>query len=127
MRGLRSLWQRWRPCDPPERKSWLTRPARVIGAGLWISAILALEQLGLDPRRDGITMVPIGSPIQILRALEEGTIDAALVSVKQSHELEDKGFSVLLKDSQPTSAASEAGWWLPRAICWPIRMSSRMW
>jgi ABC-type nitrate/sulfonate/bicarbonate transport system substrate-binding protein len=81
---------------------------RVIGAGIWISTILALEQLGLDPRRGGITTVPIGSPVQILRALEEGTIDAALVSVKQSHELEAKGFSVLLKD-YPTDISSFGG------------------
>jgi ABC-type nitrate/sulfonate/bicarbonate transport system substrate-binding protein len=81
---------------------------RVIGAGIWISTILALEQLGLDPQRDGITTAPIGSPVQILRALEEGTIDAALVSVKQSHELEAKGFSVLLKD-YPTDISSFGG------------------
>ena len=32
--------------------------ARVIGAGLWISTILALEQLALDPQRDEITILP---------------------------------------------------------------------
>ena len=71
---------------------------RVVGAGLWISTILALEQLGLDPQRDGIHTLPIGSPIQILRALEEGTIDAALVSCNHSRELEAKGYAVLLRD-----------------------------
>ena len=64
--------------------------------------------MGLDPQRDGITTVPVGSPVQILRALEEGTIDAALVSVKQSHELEAKGFSVLLKD-YPADISSFGG------------------
>jgi NitT/TauT family transport system substrate-binding protein len=82
---------------------------RVIGAGLWISTILALEQLGLDPERDSITTVPIGSPVQILHALEEGTIDGALVSVKQSHELETKGFSVLLKDYPGDISSYEGG------------------
>ena len=80
----------------------------MVGAGIWISTILALEQLGLDPQRDAITTVPVGSPVQILRALEEGTIDAALVSVRQSHELEAKGFSVLLKD-YPTDITSFGG------------------
>ncbi|MEZ0301627.1 MAG: ABC transporter substrate-binding protein, partial [Hyphomicrobiaceae bacterium] len=47
---------------------------RVIGAGIWISTILALEQLGLDPKRDDIMLVPVGSPAQILRALELGEI-----------------------------------------------------
>jgi ABC-type nitrate/sulfonate/bicarbonate transport system substrate-binding protein len=71
---------------------------RVIGAGIWISTILALEQLGLDPKRDDITPVPVGSPSQILRALELGEIDGALTAAAQSHELESRGFSVLLRD-----------------------------
>jgi ABC-type nitrate/sulfonate/bicarbonate transport system substrate-binding protein len=71
---------------------------RVIGAGIWISTILALEQLGLDPKRDDIILVPVGSPAQILRALELGEIDGALTAAAQSHELESRGFSVLLRD-----------------------------
>lgn len=70
---------------------------RVQGAGIWISTILALEQLGLSPQRDNIDTVSIGSPVQILRALEEGSIDAALVTVAQSKDLKAKGFSVLLE------------------------------
>src|SRR5205807_973388 len=57
---------------------------RVLGAGVWISTVLALEQLGLSPGRDDITAVPIGSPIEILRALEETRVDAALVTAAQS-------------------------------------------
>ena len=75
--------------------------ARVIGAGLWISTILALEQLGLDPRRDEITILPVGNPVQIFRALEQGEIDGALVSAAQSRELQAKGFLALLKDYPP--------------------------
>lgn len=71
---------------------------RVIGAGLWISTVLALQQLGLDPKRDDITLVPVGSPAQILRALESGEIDGALTAAAQSRELEGKGFAVLLRD-----------------------------
>ncbi len=77
---------------------------RVMGAGLWISTILALEQLGLDPQRDGITTVPVGSPVQIFRALEDGSIDGALVSIGQSRELKAKGFSVLLDYPQNISS-----------------------
>ena len=73
--------------------------ARVIGAGLWISTILALERLGLDPRQDQITILPIGNPVQIFRALEQGEIDAALVSTVQSRELQTKGFAILLQDT----------------------------
>lgn len=82
---------------------------RVIGAGIWISTILALEQLGLEPQRDGITTVPVGSPVQIVRALEEGTIDGALVSVAQSRELKAKGFSVLLEDYPKNISGFEGG------------------
>ena len=71
---------------------------RVIGAGIWISTVLALEQLGLDPKRDDITLVPVGSPAQILRALELGEIDGALTAAAKSRELESRGFSVLLRD-----------------------------
>jgi ABC-type nitrate/sulfonate/bicarbonate transport system substrate-binding protein len=71
---------------------------RVIGAGIWIATVLALEQLGLDRKRDDIALVPVGSPAQILRALELGEIDGALTAVAQSRELESRGFSVLLRD-----------------------------
>lgn len=81
---------------------------RVIGAGIWISTMLALEQLGLDPRRDGITLVPVGSPAQILRALEFGEIDGALIATAQSRDLESRGFSVLLRD-YPTDITSYDG------------------
>jgi ABC-type nitrate/sulfonate/bicarbonate transport system substrate-binding protein len=71
---------------------------RVLGAGLWISTVLALEQLKLSPTRDGIALVPVGSPGEILRALEEGTIDAALLPVAQSRRLRALGYHVLLEN-----------------------------
>ncbi len=83
--------------------------ARVIGAGLWISTILALEQLALDPQRDEITILPVGSPVQIFRALEQREIDAALVSAAQSRELQVKGFTALLKDYPPDISSFGGG------------------
>jgi ABC-type nitrate/sulfonate/bicarbonate transport system substrate-binding protein len=82
--------------------------ARVIGAGLWISTILALEQLALDPRRDEITILPVGNPVQIFRALEQGEIDGALVSAAESRELQARGFSALLKE-YPSDISSFGG------------------
>jgi ABC-type nitrate/sulfonate/bicarbonate transport system substrate-binding protein len=82
--------------------------ARVIGAGLWISTILALEQLGLDPRRDEITILPVGNPVQIFRALEQGEIDGALVSAAQSRELQARGFA-LLKEYPPNISSFGGG------------------
>jgi ABC-type nitrate/sulfonate/bicarbonate transport system substrate-binding protein len=83
--------------------------ARVIGAGLWISTILALEQLALDPRRDEITILPIGNPVQIFRALEQCEIDGALVSAAQSRELQAKGFAALLKEYPPDISSYGGG------------------
>lgn len=83
--------------------------ARVIGAGLWISTILALEQLALDPRRDKIAILPVGNPVQIFRALEQGEIDGALVSAAQSRELQAKGFAALLKDYPPDMSSFGGG------------------
>lgn len=78
---------------------------RVVGAGIWISTILALDQLGLLPDRDGITTVPVGSPIEILAALERGAIDAALVTVAQSRGLQANGYTALLTDYPPDISA----------------------
>ena len=69
---------------------------RALGAGAWIQTIFALEYLGLDPKRDNISTLAIGDPTMIARALEAGTIDAAVLSPAQSHQLRAKGFSVLL-------------------------------
>ena len=81
----------------------------MIGAGLWISTILALEQLALDPRRDEITILPVGNPVQIFRALEQGEIDGALVAAAQSRELQAKGFSALLKEYPPDISSFGGG------------------
>jgi NitT/TauT family transport system substrate-binding protein len=81
---------------------------RVVGAGIWISTILALERLGLSPQRDGIDTVPTGSPVEIVRALEDGAIDAALVPATHSRELKAKGYSVLL-DEYPNDIPAFGG------------------
>jgi hypothetical protein len=65
-----------------------------IGAGLWINTMLALEHLGLDPKRGKIIIVDIGDLIRIVRALEAGAIDAAVVSPALSAQLRAKGEGV---------------------------------
>jgi ABC-type nitrate/sulfonate/bicarbonate transport system substrate-binding protein len=67
-----------------------------IGTGAWIHSILALDHLGLDPKRDGISFVEIGSVPQLVQALEAGGIDAVVVDPGQSAQLKGKGFSLLL-------------------------------
>lgn len=70
--------------------------ARVKGAALWIHTVLALEQLGLDPAKDGIDILSIGDPAKVMQALEGGEIEGAVLSSAQSRQLVDKGYSVLL-------------------------------
>jgi len=69
---------------------------RALGAALWIHTVLALEHLGLDPRRDNLSFLPIGDPTQIVRALEAGTIDAALLSPAQSRQRGARSNDVIL-------------------------------
>jgi ABC-type nitrate/sulfonate/bicarbonate transport system substrate-binding protein len=67
-----------------------------IGAGVWIHSMLALNHLGLDPKRDGITFVEIPGTPQLAQALEAGQIDAVVIDPGQSAQLRAKGFSLLL-------------------------------
>ncbi len=66
-----------------------------IGGTNWIGAMLWLEYLGLDPRRDNITVQVIGDQLVRAQALEAGTIDAAAVDTVFSSRLEQRGFNVL--------------------------------
>ena len=68
-----------------------------IGTGSWVSAILALEHLGLEPRRDRVTIVEVGGgALGQVQALERGDIDATVLDPSQSAQLRAKGFSLLL-------------------------------
>jgi ABC-type nitrate/sulfonate/bicarbonate transport system substrate-binding protein len=62
----------------------------------WMYSMLALEQLGLEPRRDNITFLPIGDPVTMAHALETGRIDAVVLDPVLSRRLASKGFSLLL-------------------------------
>jgi NitT/TauT family transport system substrate-binding protein len=62
----------------------------------WMYAMLALEQLGLEPKRDNITFLPIGDPVTIGHSLEAGRIDAAVLDPTLSQRLTSKGFSQLV-------------------------------
>jgi ABC-type nitrate/sulfonate/bicarbonate transport system substrate-binding protein len=66
-----------------------------IGGTNWMGALLWLEHLGLDLRRDNITLLPIGDQIVRTQALESGNVDAAAVDVVFSRKLEQRGFTVL--------------------------------
>jgi len=62
----------------------------------WMYAMLALEELGLEPKRDHISFLPIGDPVTIGHALEAGRVDAAVLDPALSQRLTGKGFSQLV-------------------------------
>jgi len=68
-----------------------------VGTGPWITAMLVLQHLGLDPGRDHITIVETaGGALEMVRALEAGEIDATVVDPSLSAQLVAKGFTLLM-------------------------------
>ncbi|MBI2231693.1 MAG: ABC transporter substrate-binding protein, partial [Deltaproteobacteria bacterium] len=57
----------------------------------WMYSMLALEHLGLEPKRDAITFLPIGDPVTTAHALEAGRIDGAVLDPALSRRLAHKG------------------------------------
>jgi ABC-type nitrate/sulfonate/bicarbonate transport system substrate-binding protein len=85
--------------DPDIRKPEQLRGkrlgSRAVGAAIWIHTMLALERLGLDAVRDQIDIVEIGDPVEIVKALESGWIDGAVLSHPHCEQLTTKGYSIL--------------------------------
>jgi ABC-type nitrate/sulfonate/bicarbonate transport system substrate-binding protein len=73
-----------------------------IGGTNWIGTMLWLENLGLEPHRDNITVLATGDQTIRAQALETGRIDAASVDTVFSKRLEQRGFTIL-GDSQRTN------------------------
>src|SRR4051794_8638889 len=91
----------WKLIALPEIKKGDDLRGRRIGVqtivgSTWMNSMLALEQLGLDPKRDHITFLPTGDPMTMARALEAGRIDAAVLDPTTSKHLTGKGFSLLV-------------------------------
>lgn len=68
---------------------------QAIGGSVWMGAVLALEYLGLEARRDNINILSIGDQTVAAQALEAGTIDATPLDGVFSRKLKQKGFSVV--------------------------------
>jgi NitT/TauT family transport system substrate-binding protein len=66
-----------------------------IGGGSWMGAMLWLEQLGLDPQRDKITMQAIGDQTVQSQAVENGVVDATPLDGVFSRRLRQKGLTIL--------------------------------
>ena len=71
----------------------------VVGS-TWMNSMLALEALGLEPKRDNISFLPTGDPVTMSQALEVGRIDAAVLDPALSRSLVSKGFSLVVDLAQ---------------------------
>jgi ABC-type nitrate/sulfonate/bicarbonate transport system substrate-binding protein len=60
-----------------------------------MGAMLWLEQLGLDPQRDQITMLAVGDQTVQSQAVENGTVDATPLDGGFSRRLRQKGLHVI--------------------------------
>lgn len=70
-----------------------------VGGTNWLAALLWLEHFGLDLRRDNIILQGTGEQVVRSQALESGKVDAAVIDMAFSKQLEQRGFNVL-GDSQ---------------------------
>lgn len=66
-----------------------------IGGGGWMGAMLGLEYLGLEPRRDDIRVLVVGDSSVRGQALEAGLIDATFLDGAFSRKVKTKGFATL--------------------------------
>ena len=66
-----------------------------IGGSGWMSAMLGLEQLGLNPERDQISISAFGDQRVISQAVEQGTINGAAIAGVFSRRLKRAGYNIL--------------------------------
>jgi ABC-type nitrate/sulfonate/bicarbonate transport system substrate-binding protein len=72
------------------------------GGTLWLYTMMTLDHFGLDTARDRIILQVVGDVSVLARALEAGTIDAAVLSSAAfSRPLRDKGFPILAELKLP--------------------------
>ena len=71
-----------------------------MGSSTWMHTMLALEYVGLEPKRDNINILSIGDSVLIGQALEAGRVDAAVLDGALVRRLRSKGFSTIV-DLQP--------------------------
>src|SRR5688572_6310731 len=66
-----------------------------IGGSTWMHTMLALEHVGLDVKRDNLSLLVIGDSVLIGQALEAGRVDAAVLDGALVRRLSSKGFSII--------------------------------
>jgi len=66
-----------------------------LGGTPWMAAKLAFEYLGLDEKRDRIQVIAMANQTSRYHALDQGSIDAAILQGNFSRALIGKGFSMI--------------------------------
>jgi NitT/TauT family transport system substrate-binding protein len=66
-----------------------------IGGSTWMHTILGLEHVGLDVKRDNISLLVIGDSVLIGQSLEAGRIDAAVLDGALVRRLKSRGMNVI--------------------------------
>ena len=66
-----------------------------LGGTPWMAGRLAFEYLGLDEKRDRIQVIAMSNQTSRYHALEQGSIDAAVLQGNFSRALQNKGFTVI--------------------------------
>ena len=66
-----------------------------MGSSTWMHTMLALEYVGLEPKRDAINILSIGDSVLIGQALEAGRVDAAVLDGALVRRLRSRGFSTI--------------------------------
>ena len=65
------------------------------GGTTWINTVLALEHVGLEPKRDNINLMAIGDSVLVGQALEAGRVDAAVLDGALVRRLRSRGFATI--------------------------------
>lgn len=68
-----------------------------VGGTTWMAANLGLQHFGLDPVRDGIQINAIGNQSVLVQALENGSVDLAIIDPFLSRRLKQKGLKVMIE------------------------------
>ena len=76
---------------------------------VWMGAMLGLEHLGLEPRRDNINFLAIGDQTVLTQAMEGGQIEATVLDGVFSRRLKQRGFTILAELQQANIPFSGQG------------------
>ncbi len=97
---------------------------QTLAGTVWLGAMLGLEHLGLEAKRDNITFLVIGDQTVATQALEGGQIDVTVLDGVFSRRLKQKGFTILAELQKANIRFPLRDWWLAALS---VKSSARPW